>query len=146
MSFTQQRHGGHHLAGRAEAALECILVDEGLLNRMESAVVGKTLDRRHLRTLRRRRKNHAPVHTSAVQMDSTGAAFTEIAAFLGARELQVLAQQIEQCGPRINSELVVAAGDAQRDRQMRTKFHVLTSRAIGINLSKWSTLTSQGKD
>jgi hypothetical protein len=63
-------------------------------------------------------------------MDSAGAAFTEIAAFLGARELQVLAQQIEQCGPRINADLVVATVDAQRDRQMRTEFHVLTSRAI----------------
>jgi hypothetical protein len=65
-------------------------------------------------------------------MDSAGAAFTEIAAFLGARQLQVLAQQIEQCGARINWDLVAAAIDAQRDRQMRTKFHVLTPQRLAI--------------
>jgi len=35
-------------------------------------------------------------------MDSAGAAFTEVAAFLGTRELQVLTQQIEQRGAHVN--------------------------------------------
>jgi hypothetical protein len=132
MPFTYQRDGRHHLAGCAEAALKGIVIDEGLLNRMEFAVLGKTLDRRHLRAFGRRGKNHTTVHASSVQMHSAGAAFTEIAAFLGARQLQVLAQQIEQCGARINWDLVAAAIDAQRDRQMRTKFHVLTPQRLAI--------------
>ena len=38
MALTDAAHGGHDLAGGAEAALEGVLIDEGLLDRMEPAV------------------------------------------------------------------------------------------------------------
>ena len=53
MPFTYQRDGRHHLAGCAEAALEGIVIDEGLLNRVESAVLGKTLDGRDIHAIGR---------------------------------------------------------------------------------------------
>jgi hypothetical protein len=66
---------------------------------------------------------------------------------LGARQLQVLTQQIEQCGTHINGDFMLAAVDAQRDCQKRTKFHVLTSPAVrkqsrqtehaGLSAHKW---------
>jgi len=74
------------------------------------------------------RMRHANSSNPLTTVES--AAFTEIAPLLGARQLQVLAKQIEQCGARINDDVVLAAIDEQRDRQMRTKFHELTDPAI----------------
>src|SRR5260370_27876939 len=64
-------------------------------------------------------------------MDGAGAAFAEITALLGARQFQMLAQQVEQRGARIDRHLVNKAIDAQNHGQMRPKFHALTSPAFG---------------
>jgi len=108
------------------------VIDESLLDWMELAVLGETLDRRHLRPLGGCGENQAAVHPPSVQMHGASAALTEVTALLGTGQLQVLAQQIEQCGARINWDLVAAAIDAQHDRQMRTKFHVLTPQRLAI--------------
>jgi hypothetical protein len=105
------------------------VIDEGLLNRMELAVRGETFDRRYLCAIGRRGEDKATVHAPPIQMDSTGAAFTEITAFLYASQLQVLAEQIEQRRACIDGHLVEAAADAQRDGQPRKTFHVLTIHA-----------------
>jgi len=87
----QQRDGGHHLARRAEAALERIVIDESLLDRMEFAVLSETLDRRYLHTLGGRGENHTSVHAPSVQMHRARAALAEVTALLGPRQPQILA-------------------------------------------------------
>src|SRR5258706_16034426 len=42
--FPQQRHGGTDLTGRAVAALEAVVADEGRLDGVEPAVRGQALD------------------------------------------------------------------------------------------------------
>ncbi len=83
MSFTDQRNGRHYLPWRAIAALERVVIDEGLLNRMELSVRGEAFNRRDLRAIRRGGEDKATIHASTIQMDRAGAAFTEVAALLG---------------------------------------------------------------
>src|SRR5208283_857722 len=49
--------GRHDHARRAEAALQAMIVLEGLLHRVQLAVRGKALDRRHLRAVAARRQD-----------------------------------------------------------------------------------------
>src|SRR5207237_523798 len=44
--LAEQRDGRHDLSGRAVAALQAVVIDEGLLHRMESIGVGEAFDRR----------------------------------------------------------------------------------------------------
>ena len=92
----------HDLAGRAVAALEGVLVDEGLLHRMQLAV-------RSARpsmvvtgaALHRDRKRQAGEHAPAVDQHRAGAALAVVAALLRAGEAEVLAQRIEQRRARV---------------------------------------------
>src|SRR5207247_7093449 len=49
--FLEQRDGAHHHSGRAEAALEAMLFDEALLNRMELAIRLEAFDRSDFSTV-----------------------------------------------------------------------------------------------
>ena len=54
--------GGDDLAGRAVAALQCVLVDEGLLHRMQPAVLpAQMLDRYHMAAVERAEETDAGV-------------------------------------------------------------------------------------
>jgi hypothetical protein len=62
MSLTQERDGRHHLAGRAKAALESIVIDKSLLDRMEFAILGETLDGCYFPSCYGGREHHAAIH------------------------------------------------------------------------------------
>ena len=62
----QQRVGGHHEAGRAEAALEAVALAERLLQRVQPPVLLEALDRRHLRAPRLHREHQARADGDAV--------------------------------------------------------------------------------
>ena len=101
----------HHEARRAEAALRAVRLDHRLLHRMQRAVVAlQALDGEHRLARDRRQEPDAgvdrlPGETSRRrrrlgQDDRAGAAVAFGAAFLGAGELPVLAQPLEQRGLR----------------------------------------------
>jgi hypothetical protein len=59
-------------------------------------------------------------------MDGASATLTKVAALLGACQIQVLAQEVEQGRARIEENFMRCAIDAQGDRHMRPKFHLPT--------------------
>ena len=81
---------------RAEAALHGARVDERLLHRVQVAVLGETLDRRHVVPVRLRREHEAGADERAVEQHRARAALALLARVLRAREAELLAQREEQ--------------------------------------------------
>src|SRR5437016_756901 len=110
-------HAGYRredLARRAIAALECVVVDEGLLHRMQRSIAGcEALDRADGAALRRRREHEAGDHPPPIEQNRAGAALAVVAALLGAGQPEVLAQRIEQCGARIERHAMLTAVDRE---------------------------------
>src|SRR3954447_23541651 len=84
VALLEQRHRGHDLTGGAIAALERVLFDERALHRVQLAVVGKALDRRHLVALARCGEGETREHPTAVHPDRARAARALVAALLRA--------------------------------------------------------------
>src|SRR5712691_5587817 len=80
----QQVHGLHDHAGRAEAALQAVLLPETLLHRVQLARRCQTLDRQDVGALGLHREHGARFHGLAVQVDGAGAALGGVAAHVRA--------------------------------------------------------------
>src|SRR5689334_16008378 len=105
----------HDLAGRAVSTLECVVLDEGPLHRVQLLFAGQPLDRRHLVPLAGHGQGQAGEHPPAIDPDRAGAAGALVAALLGAGEVEVLAQRVEQAHPGLEGDRVRPAVDGQGD-------------------------------
>jgi hypothetical protein len=91
----EERFDRHHEAGRAEPALETVVLHERLLDRVQRAVGGgDALDGRDLRSVRLGGEDQAGPHGNAVDDDRAGAAHAVLAAEMGASEAAVLPQPV----------------------------------------------------
>ena len=102
-------------ARRAIAALEGVVVHEGLLQRMQRATLAQALDRDDVRAIARYGERQAAVDSLAVDQDRAGAALAMVAAFLGAGQVLLLAKQIEQRRPGLDGEAETLTVDGQRN-------------------------------
>ena len=84
------------MPGRAEAALEAVMLLERGLHRVQRAVLGEAFDRGHIGAVRRQREHRAGLHALAVHMDRARAALAGVAANMGAGEPQIVADEIDQ--------------------------------------------------
>ena len=93
---------GHHEAGHAERALEPLLVDDALLDGAQRAGggIGETFDRRDRLAARAVREHRTRIVRHIVDEDGARAALGAVAAQLGAREPQLVAQRPRErsCG------------------------------------------------
>src|SRR3974390_1281827 len=92
----QQRFGRHDHSGRAEAALRAELFVEGLLQPVRPALLGETFDRLDLAAFATHGERYARWYGFTVDQHGAGAAFTAVAAGLGAGEMRDLAQVIDE--------------------------------------------------
>ena len=113
----EQRLRGHQDAGRAVPALRRAEIREALLEGMETAVFDQPLDGRDLPSARLGGEHQAGEHGLPVDENRARAALTELAAVLRARELQVLAQHLEErlvvVGEDVDGLAVHGAGQAE---------------------------------
>ncbi len=117
-AFGQQARGRADLARRAVAALECVVVDERLLQRMQRAVHRQAFDGGDLGAILHDGEREARIDAPAVDQDRAGAALPVVAALLGAGQVEMVAQRIEQGCPRREVELPRHAVDGERDRNL----------------------------
>ena len=96
-------------AGRADAALQGRLFEEGLLQRVQLVVAGDAFDGRDVGALDLDGEDAAGVDQAAVQDDGAGAAVAVVAAFLGAGEADALAQDFEQAVALVGEELACSS-------------------------------------
>jgi hypothetical protein len=130
MAFFDQGHRRHDLAGRTEAALETVMVDEGLLDRVQRIAVRQPLDGRDLTAVDGGGKHHAGIHPPAIEVDGAGAALAEIAALLGAGEAEPLAQGVEQGDACVHRQAMLVPVDADRNVDLVAKIHVAVLRSL----------------
>src|SRR4029453_7731932 len=106
----QQRHRRHDLARGAVAALERVMDDEGTLHGMQLLALGQPLDGGDLMTLAGNRQRQARQDPSPVHPDRARAAGALVAALLGARQTQLLAERVKQADTRLELERRLTRG------------------------------------
>src|SRR5262249_47242582 len=119
LAFRDQPGGRADLTGRAIATLERVVVDERLLQGMQGAVPRQTFDRGHAGAILHDGEREARHNTPAVEQHRAGAALAVVATLLRAGQIEVLAQCIEQGGPRRHLELLLDVIDDKCDRNLR---------------------------
>src|SRR5690606_18141482 len=92
----EQGCGGHQLTGRAEAALRRVFENEGPLQRVGRGDASQPFNRLHSAAFAAVREGDAGVDGLAVHVDGAGAAGAAVTDALGAREAQLVAEQVEQ--------------------------------------------------
>ena len=134
--FGHHRHSRHDLTRGAVAALIAVVLDEGGLHGMQMIRLADALDGRDLIRRVHHGKRQARVHALAVHMHRAGAALAVIAALLGAGQVQVFAQAIEQRGPRIDAQRIALAvylqGYGNRSGR-RCRFRLLRKRPVWLS-------------
>src|SRR6187402_3809739 len=84
------------LAGRAISALEAVIFNEGVLERMQVILTGESLNCGDLATVVLRSQSQAGEDAFAVDQKGAGAARPLIAAFFRTVQVKVLPEQVEQ--------------------------------------------------
>jgi hypothetical protein len=126
-----QTDGRTDLTGSTVAALESVMLDEGLLQRMQRASLGQAFDRRHLRTVFHDRQREARVDPPAIDQHGAGAALAVVATLFGPRKVEIETQCVEQRRPRRYAQLALYTVDVQRDGHLGRRkgfFQLLAGR------------------
>ena len=100
--------------GRAEAALEAVVLDERPLHRMEIAVRREPLDRRDLAAVGLEREQRAALHGPPVDEHRACAALARVAADMRARQPEPVAQGMDEQRTAFDLERALLAVDRQR--------------------------------
>src|SRR5581483_11092773 len=111
----EELDGAEDHAWRTEAALQRVALLEGALQRVELAVVCQAFYCGDLGAVRLDGQHQAGSHALAIHQDRAGAAHAVLAADVGARQLQVVAQEVGQRAARLDVALVSAAVNGEAD-------------------------------
>ena len=120
----EQRDRRQDHTGHAVAALHRVFLDEGFLDRVQFPVLRQALDGFDVAAFDLRNLCLAGSNRIAVEQHGAGAALAFAAAVFGSREVQVLAQHLEQGAPGL-------CGDALRfpvERELKVGFHWIQMR------------------
>src|SRR3954447_15895555 len=124
VALLDQLERGHDLPRGAVAALERVVFDERALHRMELVTVGEPFDRDDLVPGSGDREGQAGEHPAAVDPHGAGPARALITALLAPREIQVLAECVQQADPRLQVDDVPSAVDLERHPNAPRSFNV----------------------
>src|SRR5262245_60768104 len=106
------------LSRRAIAALEGVVLDEGVLQGVQGAILGQPLDGRDMRAILHDGKRQAGIDAPAVDQDGASSALAMVAALLGTGQVEAVAQGVEQGRPGRDIDLSLDSVDDQRDRNL----------------------------
>ena len=95
------------------------MVDEGLLHRMQRAVLGQALDGGDLGAVLHHGKGQARNDAPFVDQHRAGAALAVVAALLGASQIEIFAERIKQSRPGSEGNTPLDAIDTQHDVELR---------------------------
>ena len=109
----QQANGRHDHAGGAVAALQAVLLPEAFLDRVQLAVLLEPFDRDDVGALGLEGEDRAGLDGAAVHEHGAGAALSGVAADVGAGEVQVLTQEVDEEQPWLHVQGVAGPVDRQ---------------------------------
>jgi hypothetical protein len=116
LGFGQVGLGEHEEAGRAEPALQRVMIAERLLQVRQLLAIGETLHRADLRPVGLDAEDQAGPDRGVVQDHRAGPADTVLAAQVRAGVAKVVAEHVGQRPASLDHQVVVAAVDLDRDR------------------------------
>src|SRR6266850_1219071 len=116
----EEIRGGHDHAGRAVAALESVLVPEGLLQRMQLSIRRHAFDRGEAVAFRLDGEHRAALDGLPVDQDGASAALAGVAPDVSAREADHIAQVVHEQEPWLDLMLVLVPVDCRRDLVLHT--------------------------
>jgi hypothetical protein len=96
LPFPNQTKRAHDLARRAEPALEAVVSNESRLQRMKLIATGDALDGQDVGAVMADRQSEARIDPPAVHQDRARAALASVTSLFGSRQVQALAQKVEQ--------------------------------------------------
>src|SRR5712691_4574268 len=111
----EERARGHQHPGRAETALQAVLLGEALLDGMELARLLQALDRGDLRAVGLHGEHGARFDRIAVEDHRARAAVRSVAADVGARHPEHFADEVHEEEPRLDFRLARGAVDGHAD-------------------------------
>ena len=111
----EQLEAGHDHPGRTEAALQAGVPGERGLQRIEGLAPAHSLDGGDLRAGRLDREEEARADRQAVEPDRAGSADPVLAADMGARETEVVAEHVRQEPARLDATGEALAVDRELD-------------------------------
>src|SRR5262249_22703752 len=126
----EQGLGGHEEARGADPALQSRVLEESLLQRMERLALGHALDGLHLAAVHLAAEDEAGADEAAVQHDAARAAVAGGAAFLATREMQGVAQNVEERLLRLAEVLDLVTVDLCVDVMLGHQFALARSSAM----------------
>src|ERR671918_154598 len=130
----EERGGGEHHPGCAEAALKAVLLLECFLDGMELPVASQSLDGRYLATVRLNREHRAGLHGCPVQQHRARPAIRRVAPHVRAGKPQVLTQEVHEEKPKLDVGRLLLA--VYRDRDLhRAPLSFEPSRVLGRDLA-----------
>jgi hypothetical protein len=101
LTLLDEADRAHDLARRAKPALKAVMRDEGGLDGVERVASRQAFDRQDVRAIMAEGKSNARIDSSAVDEDRARAALPAIAAFLGPRQVEAFAKEIEERNARV---------------------------------------------
>src|SRR5947207_492061 len=117
-ALAQEASERHQEAGGAEAALQAVVLAKRLLQRVERLAVGQPLDGLDRVAVHLGREQQARSHSGAVDDDGARPAHAVLAAEVGAREVEVVAQEVRQGLAHLDGLLVGPSVDGDADRPL----------------------------
>jgi hypothetical protein len=118
IALQRSRHRHHH-PGRAESALQRIMLDKSRLHRMHFRRRPEPFNSRDLMPARIDREHHARSDRPTIQMHRAGAACAPVANQFRSGQPQMLPKRTEQGHPRFNCKLKSLSVNFQFDRFSR---------------------------
>ncbi len=115
----EQPAGGEHHPRRAEPALQAVAVHEALLDRIEHAVALHALDGVDRASVGHRRQHRAALHRHAVHVDDADPAVRRVASPVGARQAQLIAEEVHEQRSRLGLRRPFRAVDRDGDLHVR---------------------------
>ena len=113
LAALDQAHRGEHHARRAVAALERVVVVERLLDGVQGAVRGQTLDRRDLRPVGLDAEHRAGLDRLSVQEHRARSARRRVTADVRTGQAEAFSKDVDEKLARLQLELVSLAVDGQ---------------------------------
>src|SRR5215469_14680533 len=104
--LVEKSFAGNNESGRAETALLSIIVNKSLLHRMQMARLPQTFHRGDGPGLRVNGENGAGINCLAVHHYSAGAARPAITDAFGSRQLELVAQGVQQRDPWLQLSVI----------------------------------------
>jgi hypothetical protein len=106
------------LARRTITALQGIMLNKGLLQRVERTMTRKSFDRRYALAVLHDSQRKARIEAHTIYEHSAGTTLSMVASLLSASKEQLLAQEVKKSGPREKFKLPQGPIDRDRDRHL----------------------------